>query len=82
MKSSCASYVSRAHDVIDDVSRSQSRSNFETAISPSIFQLESRSKGQTVGNAHMAILLVYSTSGKKKVCSDLKMAAILKILKY
>ena len=33
----------------------------------------------------MAIVLVYSTSGKtfsKKVCRELKMAAILKILKY
>ena len=33
----------------------------------------------------MAILLVYTTSGitpGKKVCCDLKMAAILKILKY
>ena len=33
----------------------------------------------------MAVTLVYSTSGitsGKKVCSELKMAAILKILKY
>ena len=33
----------------------------------------------------MAIFLVYSTSGitsDKKVCSELKMASILKILKY
>ena len=33
----------------------------------------------------MVIFLVYSTSGKtsgKKVCRDIKMAAILKILKY
>ena len=50
--SSCASYVSRTHDVIDDVSRSQSRSNFEIDISPSIFELERRSKAQNVGNAH------------------------------
>ena len=50
--SSCASYVSRTHDVIDDVTRSQSRSNFESDISPSIFQLERRSKAQNVGNAH------------------------------
>ena len=42
--SSCASYVSRAHDVIDDVTRSQSRSNFEIDISPSIFELERRSE--------------------------------------
>ena len=40
------------HDVIDDVTRSQSRSNFEIDISPSIFELERRSKAQNVGNAH------------------------------
>ena len=50
--SSCASYVSRTHDVIDDVTRSQSRSNFESDISPSIFELERRSRAQNVGNAH------------------------------
>ena len=50
--SSCASYVSRTHDVIDDVTRPQSRSNFESDISPSIFELERRSKAQNVGNAH------------------------------
>ena len=50
--SSCASYVSRTHDVIDDVTRSQSRSNVESDISPSIFKLEHRSQAQNVGNAH------------------------------
>ena len=50
--SSCASYVSRTHDVIDDVTRSQSRSNFKSHISPSIFELERRSNAQNVGNAH------------------------------
>ena len=50
--SSCASYVSRTHDVIDDVTRSQSRSNFEIDISPSILELERRSKAQNVGYAH------------------------------
>ena len=50
--SSCASYVSHTHDVIDDVTRSQSRSNFEIYISPSIFELERRSKAQNVGNAN------------------------------
>ena len=50
--SSCASYVSRTHDVIDDVTRSQSRSNFEIDISPSIFELQHRSKAQNVENAH------------------------------
>ena len=50
--SSCASYVSRTHDVIDDVTRSQSRSNFEIDISPLIFELQRRSKAQNVGNAH------------------------------
>ena len=49
---SCASYVSRTHDVIDDVTRSQSRSNVEIDISPSIFELQRRSKAQNVENAH------------------------------
>ena len=50
--SSCASYVSRIHDVIDDITWSQSWSNFEIDISPSIFELERRSKAQNVGYAH------------------------------
>ena len=50
--SSCASYVSRTHDVIDDVTRSQSRSNFEIGISLSIFELERRSRAQNIGNAN------------------------------
>ena len=50
--SSCASYVSRTRDVIDDVTRSQSRSNFETDISASIFELQRRSKAQNVRNGH------------------------------
>ena len=49
---SCASYVSRTHDVIDDVTRSENRPSFEIAISPSIFELERRSKAQNVGNAY------------------------------
>ena len=49
---SCASYVSRTHDVIDDFTRSQNRSNFEIAISPSIFELEHRSKAQNIGKAN------------------------------
>ena len=40
------------HDLIDDVTRSQNRSNFEIDISPSIFELQRRSKAQNVGNAH------------------------------
>ena len=50
--SSCASYVSRTHGVIDDVTTSESRPNFEIDISPSIFELERRSKDQNVGNAN------------------------------
>ena len=75
--------VSRTHDVIDDVTRSQNRSNFEIDISPSIFQLERRSKLK-MSEMFIAIFLVYSTSGiisGKKFCRELKMAAILKILK-
>ena len=48
--SSCASYVSRTHGVID-VTRSQSRSNFEIDISLSIFELERR-KAQNIWNAN------------------------------
>ena len=40
------------HDLIDDVTRSQNRSNFEIDISPLIFELQRRSKAQNVGNAH------------------------------
>ena len=72
--SSCASYVSRTHDVIDDITRSQSRSNFEIDISPSIFELERRSKFK-ISEMVMAIFLVYSTSGitsSEKVCRDSK----------
>ena len=38
------------HDVIDDVTRLQSRSNFEIDISKSIFELERRAKAPNVGN--------------------------------
>ena len=40
------------HDLIDDVTRSKNRSNIEIDISPSIFELQRRSKAQNVGNAH------------------------------
>ena len=46
---SCAS---RTCNVSDNVTRSESRSNFEIDISPSIFQLERPSKAQNIGNAH------------------------------
>ena len=47
--SSCASYVSRTHDVIDDVTRARSRSYFEIDTSPSIFELERRPKAHANG---------------------------------
>ena len=50
------------HDVIDDVTRSQNRSNFEIDITPSIFELQRRSKAQNVENAH-GYLSGLSTSG-------------------
>ena len=40
------------YDINDDVTRSQSRSNFKIAIYPSIFQLQCRLKAQNIGNAH------------------------------
>ena len=81
--SSCASYVSRAHDVIDDVTRSQSRSNFEIDISPSIFELERRSKVQNVGNAngYLSDMFNFRYNFRWKNCRELKMAAILRNLK-
>ena len=42
----CACYVSRTHDVINDVTSSQSKSYFKIDISPSIFELERRSMAQ------------------------------------
>ena len=44
-------------DVIDDIIRSKSRSNFEIAITPSIFKLQRRTKYQNVGSG-MAYLEV------------------------
>ena len=49
---SYASYVSRTHDIIDYVTRSQSKSDFEIDMSPSIFELERRLKAQNIGNAN------------------------------
>ena len=40
----------RVDDIIDDVIRSRCRSNFEIAITPSIFELERRTKSQNVGD--------------------------------
>ena len=50
--SSCASYVSRIQDVIDDVTRSESKSNFEIDISTSILELEGRLNAKNTGNAN------------------------------
>ena len=60
--SSCASYVSRTHDVIDDVTRSQSRSNFEV-IYLRQYLSESVDQKLKMSEMLMAIFLVYSTSG-------------------
>ena len=78
--SSCTSYVLRIHDVIDDVTRSQSLSNFEIAISPSIFQLERRSKAQNMENELGYLADIFNF--RQKVFHGLNMGAILKILKY
>ena len=58
--SSCASYVSRTYDVIDDVTRSQSKSNFEIDISPSIFELERRSKAQNAGTVNDYLSCIFN----------------------
>ena len=72
------------HGVIDDVTRSQNRSNFEIDISPSIFELQRRSKAQNVGNAHgyLSGIFNFRYNFRKKIFVGLIMAAILKILKY
>ena len=48
------------HDIIDDVTRSQNRSNFEIDISSSIFDLQRRSKAQNVGNAYGYLSGIFS----------------------
>ena len=68
--SSCASYVSHTHDVIDDVTRSQSRSNLKLIY---LLQYLSYSVDQKLKMSEMlmVIFLVYSTScitsGKKSL---------------
>ena len=72
------------YDVIDDVIRSKNRSNFEIAITPSIFELECRTKSQKIGNgmAYCGVGLNFRYNFRFKRSPDLKMAAILKISKY
>ena len=68
--SSCETYVSRTHEVSQI---------YKLIISPSIFELERRSKAQ-ISEMLMALFLVCSTSGitsGQKVCNELEMAAIL-----
>ena len=77
---SWASYVSHTHDVTDDVSRSQCKANIKITISPSTFQLGRRSKAQNIGNVRGYLVGWYIQLPVKKVCRNLKMAAILKIL--
>ena len=71
-------------DVIDVVTRSQNRANLKLIY---LRQYLSYSVDQKlkISEMLMAIILVYSTSGitsGKKKFVELKMAAILKILKY
>ena len=60
-------------------------SNFEIDIPPSIFELQRRSKAQNVANAHGYLSGIFNFRYNfrlKKKFVGLKMAAILKILKY
>ena len=83
--SSCASYVSCIRNVIDDVSRTQSGSNFEIDKSPSIFLAIGSIKSSNYRKClwlsgwyiQLRVLLPV-----KKVCRYLKMAIIFKITKY
>ena len=77
-------HVSRTHDVIDDVTRSQSMSNLEIDLAPSIFEQERRSKAQNDGNAndYLSGVFNFRYHFRQKVCRELKMAAILEFFKY
>ena len=61
----------RIHDVIGDVTRSQSGSNFEIDISPSLFELERWSKAQNVGNTngHLSGIFNFRCHFRLKVLS-------------
>ena len=63
---------------------SKSRSNFEIAITPLIFELERRSQAQNVGNltGYCFVTLNFRLDFRLKTQPDLAMAAILKISKY
>ena len=72
------------HEVIDDVTRSQNRSNLKL-IYPRQYLSYSVDQKLKISEMLIAIILVYPTSGissSKKKFVELKMAAILKILKY
>ena len=62
----------------------KNRSNFEIDISPSILELQRRPKAQNVGNAHgyLSGIFNFRYNFRYKKFVGLKMAAILKILKY
>ena len=68
------------HELIDDVTRSQNRSNFEIDISPSIFELQRRSTAQNVGNAHgyLSGIFNFRYNCRYKKFVGLKITAILK----
>ena len=73
------------HDVIDDVTRSQNRSKIFKLIYLRHYLHYSVDQKLKMSDMLLAIFLVYYPSGitsGKKVCRELKMAAILKILKY
>ena len=63
---------------------SQSRSNVEIDISPPIFELERRSKIQNIGitYGYLAGTFNFWYNIQWKSCRNLKIATILKILKY
>ena len=65
------------------VTRSQNRSNFESVITPSIFELEHRSKAQNIGEltGYLDVLLNVRYTLHSKSSLGPQMAAILKISK-
>ena len=69
------------YDVIDDVIRSKNRSNFKIAITPSIFELELRSKAQNVGywTGYLGDIPNFRWHLWRKSSPDLKFSSVLKI---
>ena len=71
-------------NIIDDYIGFQNKSDFEIAITLTIFELEHRSKPQRVTSTHdnPSSIFNFGIASGKNVSRQLKIAAVLKIPKY